>query len=36
MPAAEMLLDVQSWTREKYDDSLDIVMIGTVVGVVEI
>jgi hypothetical protein len=35
-PAAEMLLDLHDWSKETWNDSLDIVMIGTVVGVLEL
>lgn len=36
MPASKMLLDLASWSREKYNDDLDIIMSGIVCGVIEV
>ncbi|OXG17593.1 hypothetical protein C367_05083 [Cryptococcus neoformans Ze90-1] len=36
MPASKMLLDLASWSREKYNDDLDLVMSGVVCGVIEV
>ncbi|ADV23802.1 hypothetical protein I305_05745 [Cryptococcus gattii E566] len=36
MPASKMLLDLASWSREKYNDDLDIIMSGVVCGVIEV
>ncbi|WVR06737.1 hypothetical protein IAU60_003772 [Kwoniella sp. DSM 27419] len=36
MPASRWLLDMDKWTKERWDDSLDILMTGVVCGVIEV
>jgi hypothetical protein len=36
MPGSKMLLDLHEWAKERYDDSLDILTIAAVAGVVEV
>lgn len=36
MPASKMLLDLNEWALERWEGSLDIVLYGAVVGILEI
>lgn len=36
MPASVFLMDADQWASEKWNDSLDFVMCGTVAGVIEV
>ncbi|TXT09032.1 hypothetical protein VHUM_02506 [Vanrija humicola] len=36
MPASKWLLDMDHWARDKYDDSLELLMSGVVVGNIEV
>lgn len=36
MPASKWLMSMDNWAREKYNDGMDILMSGVVVGVIEI
>lgn len=36
MPGSKMLLDLHDWAKERYDDSLEILTIAAVAGIVEV
>jgi hypothetical protein len=36
MPGSIMLMDLQEWAKEKYDDSLEILTYAAVAGIVEV
>lgn len=36
MPASKMLMDLDAWGTEKWDDSLDFLLYGVVAGVIEV
>lgn len=36
MPGSKLLLDLHSWAREKYDDSMEILLYAAVAGIIEL